>query len=313
MNICKCWYNVDTSEGCISQVPVELLKEVIDNNGVYAEGNFDKYTTGGIISNQKCQYCYGISVNGGNVKPKVVDEKTIKAFEKYRPPEVRIGKFTEAGHPYYFKTLIEILGFMRLEKLPSIIQETEFDEKGFAKTDAGLLVPAYVASQLGFSASGKEQLDRFYGRLRDEAGILALCPFKACGEYLDFSRLGNLNTIEEVLGFCDDFNNIVGLVNYEELMPRSKLMIAVLDGGHALDDGVSGEIGFYAAEYKGEKPIVGIRSDFRLAENPAAPINPAVRYFIDQGPYNGSFFSGFDAYDKSVESIAKIAEGIKNS
>jgi hypothetical protein len=202
---------------------------------------------------------------------------------------------------------------MGLDKLPSIVRETEFDEKGFARTDAGLLVPAYVASQLGFSASGKEQLDNFYGRLRDEAGVLALCPFTACGEYLNFAKLGEAKTIDEVLEFWDGFNKIVGPVNYGELMPRSKLMIAILDGGHALDDGVSAEIGFYAAEYKGKKPIVGIRSDFRLAENPAAPINPAVRYFIDQGPYNGAFFSGLDAYDKSVESIAKIAEGIKSS
>lgn len=202
---------------------------------------------------------------------------------------------------------------MGLKKLPSIIQETEFDERGFARTDAGLLVPAYVASQLGFSASGKEQLNKFYNRLRDESGVLALCPFTACGEYLDFSRLADSKTIDEVLGFWNEFNKIVGPVNYRELMPRSKLMIAILDGGHALDDGVSAEIGFYAAEYKGRKPVVGIRSDFRLAENPAALINPAVRYFIDQGPYNGFFFSGLDAYDKAVESIAKIAEGIKNS
>jgi len=202
---------------------------------------------------------------------------------------------------------------MGLDKLPSIIQETEFDERGFAKSDSGLLVPAYMASQLGFSASGKEQLERFYDCLKNEAGILPLCPFTACVEYLDFSRLENLKTNEELWSFWDDFNKIIGPVNYGELMPRSKLMIAVLDGGHALDDGVSAEIGFYAAEYKGEKPIVGIRSDVRLAENPAAPINPAVRYFIDQGPYGGSFFSGIDAYDKSVASIAKIAEGMKNS
>lgn len=202
---------------------------------------------------------------------------------------------------------------MGLDKLPSIIQETEFDERGLARTESGLLVPAYVASQLGFSSSGKDQLNNFYGRLRDEAGVLPLCPFTACGEYLDFSRLGNSKTIDEVLSFWDDFNKIVGPVNYGELMPRSKFMIAVLDGGHALDDGVSAEIGFYAAEYKGEKPIVGIRSDFRLAENLAAPINPAVRYFIDQGPYNGSFFSGLDAYDKAIESIAKLTEMIKSS
>ena len=200
---------------------------------------------------------------------------------------------------------------MTLDKLPSILQKTEIDKNGFAKTESGLLVPAYVASQLGFSASGREQLQSFYERLKKEAGVLPLCPFIACGEYLDFSRLGQCKTNDEVLKFWDEFNKLVGPVNYGELMPRSKMMIAVLDGGHALDDGVCAEIGFYAAEYKGQRPIVGIRSDFRLAENPAAPINPAVRYFIDQGPYNGSFFDGPDAYDKAVKSMKGLTDKLK--
>ncbi len=194
---------------------------------------------------------------------------------------------------------------MGLNKLPSVLRDTKFDEKGFAISDQGILVPAYVASQLGFSTSGRDQLRQFYGRLTEEAGILPLCPFAACGEYLDFSRLERCKTIDEVMNFWDEFNKLIGPVNYGELMPRSKLMIAILDGGHALDDGVSAEIGFYAAEYKGEKPIMGIRSDFRLAENPAAPINPAVRYFIDQGPYRGSFFSGPNAYQSAVEYLKK--------
>lgn len=200
---------------------------------------------------------------------------------------------------------------MVLERLPSVIQNNEFDEQGFAKTDSGLLVPAYIASQLGFSTPGKEQLISFYSRLRIDAGVLPLCPFAACEEHLDFSRLANAKTIDEAMEFWNDFNKVIGRVNYGELMPRSKLMIAILDGGHALDDGVSAEIGFYAAEYKGKKPIIGIRSDFRLAENLAAPINPAVRYFMDQGPYNGAFFDGFGSYDKAIEFIAKTAKGIR--
>jgi len=202
---------------------------------------------------------------------------------------------------------------MKLDKLLKIIQDTEFDEKGFAKIGSELLVLAYIDSQLGFSALGKAQLDEFHNRLKHEAGVLALCSFIACVEYLDFSKLGNLKTVKEVSNFWDGFNKLIGLVNYGELIPRSKLMIAILDGGHALDDGVSAEIGFYAVKYNGKRPIVGIRSDIRLAENVEAHINPAVRYFIDQGPYEGSFFSGFDAYDKAIKSIAKIAENIKSS
>ena len=61
---------------------------------------------------------------------------------------------------------------------------------------------------------------------------MALCPFTACGEYLNFAKLGEAKTIDEVLEFWDGFNKIVGPVNYGELMPRSKLMIAILDGGY---------------------------------------------------------------------------------
>ena len=113
LNICKCWYNVDFSDGCISQVPVELLREVVNNNGKYLDGNFDIYDRKGILKNQKCGYCYGTSVNGGNVFPKIVNENTVKSFERYKPKEVRVGKFCESGHPYYYKTLIDFLGLCK--------------------------------------------------------------------------------------------------------------------------------------------------------------------------------------------------------
>ncbi|MEM4247402.1 MAG: hypothetical protein QXF14_03715 [Candidatus Woesearchaeota archaeon] len=200
---------------------------------------------------------------------------------------------------------------MNLDRLPSIISRTDWDENGLARTESGLLVPAYIASQFGFSTSGKEQLDRFHTCLRNEAKVLPLCPFSTCEEYLDKPRLNSLKTIDELLKFWQDFNMIVGRVNYEMLMPKSKLMIAVLDGSHALDDGVSAEVSFYAAKYNGKKPIVGIRSDFRLCENLAAPINIAVRYFIDKGPYNGFFFNGPDAYDKALRQIKELADKIR--
>lgn len=200
---------------------------------------------------------------------------------------------------------------MGLDKLPSIISKTNWDKNGLARTTSGLLVPAYIANQFGFSASGKEFLNKFYNRLRNEAGILPLCPFNSCKEYLDKNKLCSLKTIDEQFAFWDDFNKIVGKVNYEILMPKSKLMIALLDGSHSIDDGIAAEIGFYAAKYNGDKPIVGIRSDFRLSENPAAPINIAVRYFMDQGPYNGFFFNGPDAYDKALKQMKELADKIK--
>ncbi len=199
---------------------------------------------------------------------------------------------------------------MQLDRLPSIIRENEFTESGLVRGGRELLVPAYVASQLGFSDL-KDHLGLYYNRLKDEAGVLALCPFAACSEYLDFNTLDQAKSIEDVMGFWQDFNALVGPVNYGELMPRSKLMIAILDGGHALDDGVSAEISYYAERYQDSKPIIGIRSDIRLAENPAAPINPAIRHFLDQGPYGNKLVVGPGAYVAAMPKIKNLADRIR--
>lgn len=105
-NICECWYNADFSRGCIAQVHVDLLQEVLDNNGVYATmENFDRYKKQGLI-NQRCNYCYAFR-NTGNVLPREVNEKTRASFIEHNPKYVRIGKLTEAGHPYYFEELMK--------------------------------------------------------------------------------------------------------------------------------------------------------------------------------------------------------------
>jgi hypothetical protein len=199
---------------------------------------------------------------------------------------------------------------MHLDRLPSIITENEFTTSGLVRRDQELLVPAYVASQLGFSDL-KDFLKSYYRRLEDEAGVLALCPFAACREYLDFDALSRARSIDQLMGFWHGFNSLVGPVNYGELMPRSRFMIAILDGGHALDDGVSAEIAYYATEYRGQKPIIAIRSDIRLAENPAAPINPADRYFLDEGPYGNHLLLGPGAYDSAVPKIKDLADRIR--
>lgn len=184
-----------------------------------------------------------------------------------------------------------------LDKLPSIIDNTEF-ENGFAITEDGVYTPAYVASQRGFSSgrfSPGETLDNFYKRLKDEAGILGLCPFEACGEYLDFSKLENAS-LDEHNSFWDDFSEIVGKVNYGELMPRSKLMIAKLNGVQ-VDDGVAAEIGYFAGKFN--RPIAGILTDKRL------DVNESIKYFLGEGPYKGAIFSGRDSIDNAIQSLGQ--------
>jgi len=197
---------------------------------------------------------------------------------------------------------------MNLAKLPSVIARNHFDENGLAKTSSGLLVPAYVGSQLGFNLPGRKFLEQdFYPDL-EKIGILPLCPFKACGEYLDLSKLTQSTSIAEMEKFWQRFNETVGVVNYDTLMPNAKLMIALFDGGHAVDDGLASEVAYFASKL--ERPIIGIRSDIRLAENPAAPINPAVRYFIDKGHSKSRFFDGHAAYGDAMTYMRELAQSM---
>ncbi len=197
---------------------------------------------------------------------------------------------------------------MKLEKLPSVIRENKFNARGLMETESGLLVPAYVGSQLGFNTPGQEFLAKFYARLQQEEGVLPLCPFKACSEYLDFSKLSDDMPLSQYREFWEKFNEVICMVNYETLMPHSRFMIALFDGSHASDDGLCSEVAFFA-EHRG--PVIGIRSDFRLSENIAATINPAIRYFLDLGLYEGQFFDGPGAYERAHTAIKTLADKIR--
>ncbi len=196
----------------------------------------------------------------------------------------------------------------KLKKLPSVIRENKFNKEGLVETEFRILVPAYIGSQLGFNTLGKNYLEKtFYPELK-RRGVLPLCPFAACDEYLDFSKLNDEMSAKEFKLFWSRFNDLIGIVNYETLMPRSKFMIALFDGSHASDDGLCAEVGYFAPRHG---HIIGIRSDFRLCENISALINPAIRYFIDKGPYKGQFFSGPNAYETAFDGIEKLARDIR--
>lgn len=198
---------------------------------------------------------------------------------------------------------------MGLKKFPSVIEDNEFNEKGLVVTDSGLSVPVYVGSQFGFNEPGKSYLNDFFYPKLEELGILPLCPFSACEEYLNLSQFKVDMTVQEQTILWNEFNKIIGKVNYETLMPKAKFMIALLDGSHPVDDGLSAEVAYFAERYG---RVLGIRSDIRISENPDAPINPAVRYFIDLGPFGGKFFIGPSAYDRAFREIKILADEIRN-
>ncbi|MCK4808009.1 MAG: hypothetical protein KAS90_00140 [Candidatus Aenigmarchaeota archaeon] len=199
---------------------------------------------------------------------------------------------------------------MTLDKQPLVIAENVFDENGFVETDNGLLVPAYIGSQLGFNVPGKYFLEQFYNELI-EIGVLPLCPFMSCDEYLDISYLNDNMSVKEHIEFWKNFNeNIIPSVNYDTLIPKAKFMIAILDGSHGIDDGVSSEIAYFASNYGS---VFGIRSDFRLAENIAGGVNSAVSHFFSKERYNGAYFEGPEAYDNALEYIHRFTQGMLDS
>ena len=87
-------------------------------------------------------------------------------------------------------------------------------------------------------------------------------------------------------------------------------MIALLDGGHAIDDGVSSEISYFAVKHGS---MFGIRTDPRLAENIAGGVNSAVSHFFDNERYGGLLFEGPEAYDEALEYIHGFTQGMLDS
>lgn len=194
-------------------------------------------------------------------------------------------------------------------KLPSVIRENKFNKDGFVETESGILVPAYVGSQFGFSVPGRKYLDEYFYPELKKRNVLPLCPFAACREYLDLSKLNDDMSVGELKSFWSDFNDLIGRVNYEILMPHSKFMIALLDGSHSCDDGLCGEIGRFTSNHG---PVIGIRSDFRLSENIAASINQAVEYLITTKPGPGGFFfEGPQAYENALDGIMVLAQHLQ--
>lgn len=194
----------------------------------------------------------------------------------------------------------------KLKTPPSVIRENKFNEKGLVETASGLLVPAYVASPLGFNFPGRYFLETyFYPRLREECMVLPLCPFTACAEYLDFSKLNENMPVREEKEFWKQFNRVIGAVNYGVLFPKSKFLIALCEG-HYVDEGVAAEIAHFADDYG---KVIAVRSDFRLAENRAAPINLAIEPFIDKfrcGPTASE-----NVYIRAFKEIKDLADKIR--
>jgi hypothetical protein len=141
-------------------------------------------------------------------------------------------------------------------------------------------VKAYLANQFGFYELGRCILDGIIIPRLKEIGITVNEPFEENKKFLDLDELARLETAgtyREVESFWQRFDAKVTPTN-RILMQDSDCLLALLDGGHAIDDGVASEIGDYSEMNRG--PIFALRSDFRCGENIGSKINPQVLGYI---------------------------------
>jgi len=159
---------------------------------------------------------------------------------------------------------------------------------------------AYLANQLGFSSTGTFVIEDLIKPRIEGIGITVYDSFLDCAKELDPSYLATLTTYEEVLRYWEIFSAKVTPIN-NKLMEQSDCLLAILDGGHAVDDGVASEIGYYTGIRRG--PIIAVRTDFRGGENIAVSVNPQLWGYIRQS--GGELIAGQDCLNRWFSAIEK--------
>ena len=161
-------------------------------------------------------------------------------------------------------------------------------------------VKAYLANQFGFSETGKYILESLIKPKIHEIGIIIHDPFLECGKEFDPDYLLKLERYEDRIDYYVEFNSKVSLIN-NRLMRDSNCLLAVLDGGHQIDEGVASEIGYYAGIEQG--PIFALRSDLRSGENIATSVNPQILGYIQHS--KGVLVDGNNALERWFSEIQK--------
>ena len=118
----------------------------------------------------------------------------------------------------------------------------------------------YLANQLGFSETGKILLNQLIPRL--EKYFIVLEPFKDAG------------TIRKITSH-DAARAII--ISNRMMMSRSDIMAPILDGSHAVDDGIASEIAEFSLKRIG--PIIALRTDLRHHDS-KFQINPQIEGYI---------------------------------
>ena len=131
----------------------------------------------------------------------------------------------------------------------------------------------YVASPLGFSEPGRHYLDEVLHPRLTAAGWSVLDPWEdPTGVVAETLALPAGPARRKALV---RMSRTIGQRN-RTLLAGAAAVLAVLDGPD-VDSGTAAEVGWAAAQHI---PVVGWRSDFRLADHEAAPVNLQVEDFV---------------------------------
>jgi nucleoside 2-deoxyribosyltransferase len=135
------------------------------------------------------------------------------------------------------------------------------------------MTSVYVASPLGFSEPGRHYLREVLHPRLVNAGWSVLDPWE------DPSGLVAATMAMPIGAERHDalrrMSRSIGERN-RELLARAIAVLAILDGPD-VDSGTAAEVGWAAAR---GIPVIGWRSDFRLSEHEAAPVNLQVEEFV---------------------------------
>ena len=167
------------------------------------------------------------------------------------------------------------------------------------------IVRAYLANQFGFSETGRYLLNNLFKPRLDKIGIKVLDPFVECANELNFSYIETLRLFKDRKKYWEEFSKKVASIN-NRLMQGADCLLAILDGGHAIDDGVASEIGYYAGIKRG--PIFALRSDFRCGENIGTLINPQILGYIIQS--KGKLCEPPDAIENWFKAVKAFRQAI---
>jgi hypothetical protein len=174
-------------------------------------------------------------------------------------------------------------------------------------------IKGYLTNQWGFSETGRILIKYVKEKIED-IGIVVLDPFEECSKELNLEELSRLTGFKSRREYWMQFDKKVTSIN-NKLMRLSHCHLPILDGGSAIDDGVSSEIGYYAALVeegvipKGFGRIFALRTDIRLGENIGCTVNPQIEGYIHQT--SGKISTTLDDWFKEIKSWYQTVNGYK--